>query len=66
MSVDLLTLTESAKDFLQNAGHVFPRLESTAFDKSKKHWILVFDVGLGKSKVKKVTLDKSGRVISLE
>ena len=66
MSVDLPTVTESAKQFLLKAGHIFSTLQSAEFDKSAKHWTLVFDVGLTNPKPKKVILDELGKVISLE
>ena len=66
MPVDLLTVTDSAKEFLMKAGHMFPTLQTAGFDQSKKHWVLIFDVGLTNPKPKRITLDESGKVISIE
>ena len=66
MPVDLLTVTEAAKEFLQKGGHIFVALQSAAFDQPNRQWILQFDVGLSKPQRKRVILDDSGKVLSLE
>ncbi len=66
LATDLLTLTDTAKDFLQKAGYLFIKLRSANFDPSKNQWFLQFDVGLSQPDLKKLTLDDSGKVLSLE
>jgi hypothetical protein len=66
LTADLLTVTETAKDFLQKAGHNFPTLQSAIFDQPGNRWVLQFDIGLTNPKPKKVILDPSGKVMSFE
>ena len=67
MPMELVTVTEIAKDFLIKSENLFARLERGDFDKSKGQWVLTFDVGLTTPKIKKVIVDDSTKkVIAFE
>jgi hypothetical protein len=63
---DLLTVTDTATQFLVKAGYIFHRLRSANFDNSKNKWILEFDVGITSPDLKKLGIDESGQVLSFE
>lgn len=66
LATDLLSITDSARDFLVKAGHVYFVLQNADYDSTQKRWILKFDVGITKPFQKIVTLDESGKVLSFE
>jgi hypothetical protein len=67
LPIELVTVTEIAKEFLIKAGNLFARLEKADFDKSKGQWVLTFDVGFTAPKIKKVIVDDSTKkVIAFE
>lgn len=66
--MDTEEAVERALQFLERkAGYYTHRLTSVHFDKSKKEWLLKFDVGLFKVIIVNITLDDdTGSVTSYE
>ncbi len=62
-SANLEIATEIAKEYLAKAGYPFARLEKASHDNSKNYWQLVFNLGLHKQMLKKVTVDENTREV---
>jgi hypothetical protein len=67
MPTELLSVTETARQFPTQAGYVFFKLQRADFDAAKRQWNLTYDVGVTSEKVKKVVIDDpSGKVVEFE
>jgi len=67
MPVELVSATETARDFLTRSGYAFFQLQDADFDAAKNQWSLTFDVGVAVTKLKKVVVDSStGKVVGFE
>lgn len=67
MPTELLSVAETASQFLTLAGYVFFKLQRADFDIAKRQWTLTYDVGVTSEKVKKVVIDDpSGKVVQFE
>jgi hypothetical protein len=64
---ELMSVTETARDFLTKSGYVFFRLQKAEFDAAKNQWNLVYDVGVSVEKIKRVVIDgATGKVVAFE
>ena len=67
MPTELMSVTETARDFLSKSGYAFFRLQKAELDAAKNQWNLVYDVGLTVEKIKKVVIDgATGKVVAFE
>ncbi len=67
MPIELVSVTETAKEFLAKSGYLFVQLQKADFDAAKKQWNLVFNVGFTAEKLKKVVIDDTtGKVVAFE
>ena len=67
MPPELMSVTETAREFLVKSGYAFFQLQRADFDASRNQWNLTFDVGFGVVKIKKIVIDgASGKVVAFE
>ena len=66
MAAELMSLTETAREFLAKSGYLFVQLQSANLDPANNQWTLVFDVGFNTVNLKKVVIDgATGKVVAL-
>ena len=67
MPTELMSVTETAREFLVKSGYAFFQLQRADFDASKNQWNLTFDVGFSVTKLKRIVIDgASGKVVAFE
>lgn len=67
MNTELLTVTDTAKAFLEKSGYMFSQLQRATFDPDRSRWVLVFNVGISHPNLKIVEIDDpTGKVVSIE
>ena len=67
MPTELMSVTETAREFLVKSGYAFFQLQKADFDASSNQWNLTFDVGFTAPKLKKIVIDgASGKVVAFE
>jgi hypothetical protein len=60
---ELLSVTETAREFLTKSAYSFFKLQKAEFDAVKNRWNLTFDVGITVEKTKKVVVDDATRKV---
>jgi hypothetical protein len=64
---ELMSATEMAREYLAKSGYPFAQLHKADLDTQKRQWILVFDVSLAGTKLKRVVIDDTtGKVVAFE
>jgi len=67
MTQDLLSMTETARDFLMKSGFLIAKLDKAQKVPDSNQWRLTFDVGISHTQYKTVVVDESlGKVVGLE
>lgn len=65
--MDAEHVVDRAINFLkEKGGYLFPHLEKVEFDEKTAQWSVWVDVGISEKNIKKVIMDKNGKVIGLE
>ena len=65
--MDVERVVDRAIKFLKEKGeYLFPHLEKVEFDEKTARWSVWVNVGISEKNIKKVIIDKNGKVIGLE